>query len=404
MLFTYKNLITAYHSCHQHKRHTVNALNFKHQLFKNIIKLKDNLSAHCYQPGQSVCFAVSYPKLREIFAADFRDRVVHHLLVNQLEPHYEKRFIFHSFACRKNKGGHLATRYLAKYLRKLTSNYTHAGFYLQLDISNFFARINKFVLIKLLEDHITHRYNHHPDKLKQLLWLTRVIVNHNPTTNYHLNGSLELHAKIPMQKSLFSQPSNRGLAIGNLTSQFFANVYLDQLDQFCKRQLNIKFYFRYADDVVMLHQDKEQLLFWKKQIQHFLHEKLSLELNPTKTKLHSVYQGINFVGYVVKPHRIYVRNKSVNQVKTILHYFNQGISWVHNHQRQEAIPLKKDLTIKQAMYLQAALNSYYAHFRQASSYRLRKHLYQEHFGKLKKYLKPVNKYHHFVINPSFKRK
>jgi retron-type reverse transcriptase len=396
-LFSYPKLITAYHSCRQHKQHSVNALIFKNQLFENLAELANGLKSFQYFPSRSICFAVSYPKLREIFAADFRDRVVHHLLVNQLEPRFEKEFIFHSYACRKNKGGHLAVHHLSRFLHQLTTNFSQPGYYQQLDISNFFARIDKPILNTILKQHIQRYYSSEPIKQKQLLWLTKTIISHDPTSNYHLNGSAQLHKKVPKHKSLFNQPQHKGLPIGNLTSQFFANVYLNQLDQFCKRQLKIKYYLRYADDVVMLSQDKQQLQYWQQRIREFLLQKLKLKLNPTKTKIASIYQGIDFVGYLVKPHRVYVRNKTVNQVKTILGCFNQGMLWVHNHQRQEAAAFKTKPTPEQITYLQAALNSYYGHFRQADSFKLRKHLYQQHFGTLKKYLKAVNNYQHFVI-------
>ncbi len=392
--------MAAYHSCRQHKQHSVNALAFKNHLFKNLAALVRSLKTFQYFPSRSICFAVSYPKLREIFAADFRDRVVHHLLVNQLEPRFEKQFIFHSYACRQNKGGHLAVSHLSRFLRQLTANFSQPGFYQQIDISNFFARIDKPTLNTILKQHIQRYYNCEPSKQKQLLWLTETIINHDPTSNYHLNGSAKLHRKVPKHKSLFNQPISKGLPIGNLTSQFFANVYLNQLDQFCKRQLKIRYYLRYADDVVMLNQDKQQLLYWQQRIQEFLLQKLKLTLNPTKTKIASIYQGVDFVGYLVKPNRIYVRNKTVNQVKTILNCFNRGLLWVHNHQRQEAVAFKTKPTPKQIKYLQAALNSYYGHFRQADSFKLRKHLYWQHFGTLKKYLKPVNNYQHFVIRKS----
>jgi hypothetical protein len=288
-------------------------------------------------------------------------------------------------------------QHLSRFLRQLTANFSRPGFYQQLDISNFFARIDKPVLNTILEQHIQRYYHCEPIKQKQLLWLTKTIISHDPTSNYHLNGSAQLHKKVPKHKSLFNQPQHKGLPIGNLTSQFFANVYLNQLDQFCKRQLKIKYYLRYADDVVMLSQDKQQLQYWQQRIREFLLQKLKLKLNPTKTKIASIYQGIDFVGYLVKPHRVYVRNKTVNQVKTILGCFNQGMLWVHNHQRQEAAAFKTKPTPEQITYLQAALNSYYGHFRQADSFKLRKHLYQQHFGTLKKYLKAVNNYQHFVI-------
>lgn len=369
-------------------------------MFQNLVTLEQNLNSKSYKPGKSICFAVKYPKLREIFAAEFKDRVVHHLLVKQLEPSFERRFIYDSFACRKNKGGHLAQQRLQLFLKKLTANFSQPGFYLQLDISNFFGALDKAVLNHILQQYLQHHLQHQTELKKDLSWLTKKVIFHDPTQNYHLNGSGKLHQQVPKHKSLFNQPPNKGMPIGNLTSQFFANVYLNQLDQFVKRKLKAKFYLRYADDMVFLTQDKSQLKYWHNQVKQFLGEQLKLKLNPSKTKLNSIYQGINFVGYIVKPEHSYVRQRTVVKLKTQLEYFNQGLLWINNNQRQEAIALENGPTQTQLQYLQMSINSYYGHFLAVNSYRLRKHLYQHHFGKLKQYLKPVGDYHHFVIKNS----
>ncbi|MDR3559197.1 MAG: hypothetical protein P4L62_02970 [Candidatus Pacebacteria bacterium] len=144
-------MLKAYHDCRKRKRKTANAarieLNFEYEL----LKLERELQDRVYHPGQSICFVVTIPKPREIFAADFRDRIVHHLLVSYLEPIFEKKFIFHSFACRKGKGSHIAIKYLKKSLRTATENFSHPAHYLQMDIAAFFMSLNKNILFAAIK-------------------------------------------------------------------------------------------------------------------------------------------------------------------------------------------------------------------------------------------------------------
>jgi hypothetical protein len=396
MLFGLTNLIKAYFSCRENKRLTINALKFELNWENRLLKLQNELKNRTYQPGRSIGFAVTYPKPREIFAADFRDRVIHHLLVNQLEPFYEKRFIYDSLACRKNKGCHFGLQRLKEFIRKVTNNKTYNAYYLQIDVKNFFCSINKRILFSILKKKINAWF------LKQqsvkLIRLAKTIIFHDPTTNYRLKGRQETLAQIPSHKTLFRTPKNIGLPIGNLTSQFFANVYLNELDQYIKRKLKGKYYLRYADDMVLLTNDKSQLKPWRKKINNFLISNLDLKLHPDKDKIGSVYQGIDFIGYLTKPGYTLVRQRTVNKLKEKLHYFNQGLLLITNNQMQEALPLHQPPTEQELKRVQAIINSYYGHFQHADTHKLRKNIYHQHFGILKKYLHPVDKYHHFKLS------
>ena len=385
-IFTLPKLFKAYFSCRQRKRKTINALKFELNYELKLLGLEKELQNHTYQPGRSICFVVTYPKLREIFAADFRDRIVHHLLINEVEPYFERRFIYDSFACRKEKGCHLALFRLKKFIYQITKNKTQNAFYGQFDIKSFFSNIDKNILLAILEKEIKKSLPVHSQK--ELLWLAKKIVFHDPTQNYYLKGKKELFDQIPAHKTLFKTPKNKGLPIGNLTSQFFANVYLNELDQFVKRELKVKYYLRYADDLVLLSESPEQLRQWRKEIDRFLKENLRVELHPKKDKYGSVYQGIDFVGYVVKPNYVLSRKRVVGNLKTKLYYFNQGLLLVSSNQKQEVLPLSRPPTKDEIKQTAAMVNSYYGHFRQANCYRLRKNLYEKHFGELKKYLKP----------------
>jgi RNA-directed DNA polymerase len=218
-MFTLEDLLKAYLSCRKNKRNTINALKFEKNFESNILELFEELKNRTYRPGRSICFVVTYPKLREVFAADFRDRVIHHLLVSNLEPHFERRFIFASFACRKKKGLLTATLYLKRMIRSATHNYTKRAFYGQFDIKSFFTSIDKNILKEIIiyeiEDHFP-KYGKY-----DLIWLTEIILNHNPIDNFYFKGDPELLKQIPPHKTLFKAEKNRGLPIGNLTSPFF---------------------------------------------------------------------------------------------------------------------------------------------------------------------------------------
>jgi len=373
-IFTLPKLLTAYLSCRRHKRKSSNALLFELFLETKLLKLQEDLRSHTYRPRRSICFAVTHPKLREIFAADFCDRIIHHLLINEIEPYFERRFIFASFACRKEKGCHAAVSHLRKHINLITKNKTQNAYFLQLDIKSYFPAIDKNILFGIIEKNI-HQ--------KELIWLAKIIIFHDPTQNYRQKGKKELLRQIPPNKSLFGVPKTKGLPIGNLTSQFFANVYLNKLDQFIKRKLKIKHYLRYVDDLILLSENPDQLWQWRKEISLFLAKTLQLELHPDKDKFGSVYQGIDFLGYVTKPTYTLTRNRVVNNLKTKLYYFNKNVL-------VNGAPDKK--AIKTALSM---INSYYGHFLHGNCYRLRRNIYEKHFGALKEYLTPARNYSYF---------
>ena len=247
-VFSFQSLLKAYYQCRKCKRKTINATKFEISFEKELLKLEWELKNHIYRPGRSICFVITDPKPREVFAADFRDRIVHHLLVNYLEPTWEKKFIYHSYSCHQNKGAHCAIKNLKRFSTQISGNFSKSAYYLQVDISTFFMSLKKDVLFNLIKRHIKH-----PD----ILWLTEQIIFQDPTKNFYQKSDSKLFQLIPSHKSLFKVPKNQGLPIGNLTSQFFANVYLNELDQFAKHQLKIKCYVRYVNDAIFLHQSPE---------------------------------------------------------------------------------------------------------------------------------------------------
>ncbi len=374
-IFSYENILKRYYDCRRHKRYTINAAKFELHFEAELLKLKKELDSHTYRPGRSLCFVVTKPKLREIFAADFRDRVVHHILVDYLEPIWESIFIGQSYACRKGKGTHRAIKDLQRYIHKVSQNNRATAYYLQIDIESFFVSLKKDILFSMIRRKV---------KNPEVLWLAKTIIYHNPTAYYHRKGQTSLFDLVPDNKSLFKVPPGQGLPIGNLTSQFFANVYLNDLDQFIRHKLKVKYYLRYVDDLLLLSSDKDQLKFWREEINTFLVDKLKLRLHPQKQTLRDICQGIDFLGFVVKPGYTLMRRRIVRNLKDKLWEFNKIKS---QPQRQEA---ERILSM---------VNSYYGQFRHANTFGLRQKLWHRNFGKLKDLLAPVDKeYRYFKIN------
>ena len=364
-IFTFEKIYQAYLNCRRTKRKTVNALKFEWNLERNLFQLQKELETKRYRPGRSICFVVTDPSPREIFAASFRDRIIHHVLINEIEEMGEKMFIFDSFSCRKNKGTHLTIKRLKMFIRRITKNYKKEAFYLQLDISGFFMNINHNILYNIFKKMILKQNKSFQWK-RDILWLAKTIIFYNPTKDYIIKGNHALFELIPDRKSLFKSPEDRGLPIGNYSSQFFGNLYLNESDQFIKRNLQCKYYVRYVDDFILLDRNEKKLKLWKDKINDFLGENLKLKLSLQKQKTQPLERGIDFLGYFVKPDYTLVRKKVVSRLKDRLHQLNKNGGEIKN--------LKEIL---------AMVNSYYGHFRHAFSFNLRKGIYENHLGKLK---------------------
>jgi len=349
-----ENVYRQYHLCRRNKRNTINALRFEAEQEKNLIALQQALQNRSYHPGRSVCFFATKPKLREIFAADFRDRVVHHLLVDYLENIWEPVFIHDSYACRKGKGVHAGVKRLQTFIRQVTANGSRPAWYLQLDIHNYFMRIDKDILFGLLAP-----------KLKDdtALWLTRTMIYHDCTEDYVLRGNPALREAVPPHKTLFGTEANKGLPIGNLNSQFFANVYLNRLDQFVKHELKCRHYLRYCDDFILLAHDPDTLREWRGCIEEFLRDKLALALNP-KQRLAPVSNGIDFLGYIVRRDYLLVRRRVVNNLKTRLRAYEARLVGDCNGARC----YRFETSVLDE--LAATLSSYLGHFKLADSWNL----------------------------------
>lgn len=243
------------------------------------------MSGAYYHSGYHT-FHIYDPKHRIISKARVRDRLVHHVIFKRLYQVFDESFIYHSYSSRIGKGTHLAVRNLAKVLQKLNRYYPYQVFALKCDIKKFFASVSHQKLLQMIQNKI---------KDSQFLWLVQEII-----------GSFSL----PVDKDQERERELRGLPIGNLTSQIFANIYLSELDQFIKHGLRVKHYFRYADDFIIVHQNAHYLESLILSIREFLKVKLDLELHPQKVTIRKLRQGIDFLGYVVLPHHVVLRTKT----------------------------------------------------------------------------------------------
>lgn len=318
--------------------------------------------ARSYTPSSSVCFVTQRPKLREIFAADFRDRIVHHVLVHELERYWERVFIHDSYACRKNKGIHKAVDRLSQYIRQASGNGQQRVYYLQLDIANYFMRIDKAVLWALLKPHIDS---------PEVLWLCKLLVFHDCTGHFTYKGKPGLLAQMPAHKSLLQCEPGKGLPIGNLNSQFFANVYLNTLDQFVKHTLKCRFYLRYCDDFVLLADAPAQLLAWREQIRAFLADRLLLKLNDKRERLQPVSNGVDFLGYIIRDDYRLVRRRVVNNLRSKLAWFERQLII-----QEDGYTVYRFDTAVLAQ-CRATLASYLGHLKHADSFELRRGIWRE---------------------------
>lgn len=302
--FTFAALVQAYFDCRQAKRNKPSALAFEQNLERNLIDLHDELQAGTYRPGRAICFVITRPKPREVWAADFRDRIVHHLLYNAIGPRIEATFIADSCACIPGRGTLYGAKRLEAKVRSITQNWSRPAHYLKLDLANFFVSIDKRILRDLLARRIAEPW---------WLHLAETILFHDPRQGAQIHSPPSLLAKIPPHKSLFNQDAWHGLPIGNLSSQFFANVYLDALDQHVKHQLKARHYIRYVDDFILLHEDPRWLNQVKHHIEDFLGMVLAVRINPSKTILQPVARGIDFVGQIIQPWRRTLRRRTYHE-------------------------------------------------------------------------------------------
>jgi len=304
------DLYMAYLDARKNKRRTKSQILFEMHLEDNLMELYRDLYTGKYKVGRYMCFIIEDPVKREVFAATFRDRVVHHLVYNCIKPVLDRKFIYDSYSCREGKGVLMGIERLDHHIRSCSDNYRKETWVLKMDIRGYFMSIDKELLYARVQKMLLGEDYPHRELVAELL---RKIIFSDPTKGCYRKGSLEDWKGLPPSKSLFTAKEGCGLPIGNLTSQLFSNVYLSALDDYVKRELKFKHYGRYVDDFYIVCHDRERLRDAVGKIRDFLWNELGLVLHPQKTYLQKICNGVPFLGALVKPYRIYVSNRTRNR-------------------------------------------------------------------------------------------
>lgn len=293
----FQTLLVSYQKARLCKRFNDTILRFGFFLEGNLLRLQRELKSGEYAPSSYVCFTILDPKVRRVAAPAFRDRVVQHALVSQIEPLFEKRFIYDSYACRKGKGTHFGMQRVKKFLAGVRSFFGGKKeiYCLRMDIEKFFASVSWDILLTLIFQQVTC------PKTRELI---RKIMTQHRCFDTH-NRPIAPPADIVCPKE------RRGLPIGNLTSQLFANIYLNELDHFAKETLRIRWYARYMDDFLIIHQDKKYLHKTKHDIEAFLKQTLKLRLKKEKVVVSNVSSGVPFVGYRIFYDHVLIRGSTL---------------------------------------------------------------------------------------------
>ena len=266
------NLLAAWEEFLRGKRKRKDVQMFQMHVMDHILNLHSDLKHKTYIHGSYEAFNISDPKPRHIHKAAVRDRLLHHALYRALYPAYDKTFIAHSYSCRMHKGTHRALDAFTALAREVSNNHTRTAWVLKCDIKKFFASIDHAILSAVISKKISDQ---------NVLWLLNQII------------------------SSFCTEPNKGLPLGNLTSQLLVNVYMNEFDHYMKHEQKAKCYIRYADDFVVLHADKHYLEMVLKHVQQFLEEKLLLRLHPCKVSISTVASGVDFLGWIHFPrHRV----------------------------------------------------------------------------------------------------
>jgi len=279
------------------KRKRKDVAKFSLHLIDNIFALHHELSKRSYRHGSYHAFQINDPKPRDIHKAEVRDRLIHHAIYRILYPYFDKKFIYDSYSCRIDKGTHRAINRFRAFGRKVSHNNTRTAWILKCDIRRFFASIDhkilKYILVKHIEDH-------------EAVELLQEVIDSFCTTKNR----------------------DSGLPLGNLTSQILINIYMNEFDQYVKRKLKVKYYLRYADDFVFLHENKQYLMSLLPNISEFLVTKLKLSLHPNKVFIKTLSSGIDFLGWVHFSHHRVLRTATKRRMfnKLKLNHSNASIA------------------------------------------------------------------------------
>ncbi len=284
-IISVENLLLAWQEFLKGKKKKEDVILFQSKLMDNIFCLHDDLKNKTYRHGEYKAFKINDPKPRDIHKASVRDRLLHHAIYRILYPYFDKKFIYDSYSCRNGKGTHKVINRFRDFSRIVSKNNTKICFVLKCDIKKFFANIDHQILKEILNEYIED---------KDILWLLDQIIDSFNTADATNSAMTE-----------FVASKERGLPLGNLTSQLLVNIYMNEFDQFVKHNLKVKYYVRYADDFVVMSEDRGYLEKILEQMKEFLENNLKLQMHQNKVFIKTIYSGVDFLGWVNFPnHRV----------------------------------------------------------------------------------------------------
>jgi hypothetical protein len=372
------DLYIAYYDAARHKHKMAYVQKFERDLAENLKELCDDLLNKRYQALPSKCFVIDYPKKREVFAAMFRDRIVHHLYFRYTHQLFERTFIADSYSCIEGRGTHYGIDRLRQHIRRASLNWSQPCYAMNLDIRGYFMHINRQKLLKIAKESLMKMAKHKVGLTDDvptpsgmiltksttwanirdfdfILWLTEQIVTLDPMENCIIVGDESDWDGMDHAKCMRYVQPGLGLPIGNLTSQLYSNVYLNPFDQFVKRDILCEYYGRYVDDSAMIDACREWLLAQVPKVREFLADELGLQLHMGKLHVREVSQGIEFLGAFVKPYRDYISNKTLERITRNI----------------------RTMDLRDVNHVEASINSYLGVLSHSSSYNVKRELFEE---------------------------
>lgn len=317
---TIEEVYAAYYDCCKHKGLTPGCIEYQMNYIANNYQLYIDLNSMVYEISKSKAFCVTRPKLREVFCADFRDRIIHHLLAIKFTDILESEMTDKAYACRVGKGTDCGIADVKKQIKRVSENYTKEAWILRGDLQGFFMSINRSLLHGLLEKVIRKKY--HGSDIEWWLWLWKKVITHDPTKNCVRVGDLSLWDKLPKNKSLFTCGEGVGLPIGNLPSQLLANLLLSQFDKLMIERVGKDGgYGRYVDDFLVISRDEKLLLNILQEARNYLLEELELTLHSHKVSLQRAASGVRFTGVLIRPGRALPNPRTIEHLYDVIDRF-----------------------------------------------------------------------------------
>ena len=318
------DLYAAFICAKRHKAKKPYVLHFERNLKENIESLCDDLWTRRYKPEPSTCFVIQRPKKREVFAAQFRDRIVHHLYYNYTNELFERTFIQDTYSCIPGRGTHYGIERMTQHIRQESHNWQRPCYALKIDIRGYFMHINRRRLLDIATASLLRMADHRANgsmkwrdviDMDFILWLTHEIVLLDPTDGCRHVGNPSEWDDVDASKLMANAPADCGMPIGNLTSQLFSNVYMNPFDQMVKRLLHFLHYGRYVDDSATISSDRQRLTDAIPLMRDFLKDELCLDMHMGKTQIIDVRYGVEFLGAFIKPYRTYICNRSLSRIR-----------------------------------------------------------------------------------------